>query len=283
MDEEIDSLDGQAKFFVAVHAPCSTIETLLGIWNTIGIRGANAYLKAEPTPNRKITYTQIPPRLLSETETRALYGVSAEESQESSVSVIRNEGQTHYIEYLGDHIHLKSTKGVRMLAHLLTNAMRQYSAIELRTVIDGHPIIPDQPETDLGSESGLSIESELLQEEPALDHKAVEEIKIKVQRLIEERKNAEELEDFQLAAEKETQMYILGDVIAKSRSSNRRRRRTRSPQLEKARQVVWSNLKKTIAKIESELPELGAHLAKSLVYGTNCYYDPGSGSRSWKS
>ena len=91
------------------------------------------------------------------------------------------------------------------------------------------------------------------------------------------------MEDFELAAAKETQIHILGDVIAKSRSSNRRRRRTRSPQLEKARQVVWSNLKKTIAKIESELPELGAHLAKSLVYGTNCYYDPGSGSRSWKS
>ena len=283
MDEEIDSLDGQVEFTVAEHNPCSTIETLLGFWNTIGLRAANAYLKAEPNPNSKITYTRIPARLLTETETRAIYGVSASESEESLVSIIRNEGQTHYIEYLGDHIHLKSTKGVRMLAHLLTNATRQYSAIDLRTVIDGHAITPVQPDIDLASEPSVSIEADLIEEEPALDAKAEEEIRIVVQRLFEEQKSAEEREDFDLAAEKEAEIDKLTSYVKKSRSNTKRRRRTRNPQLEKDRKAVWSNLKKTIAQIESELPKLGTHLAKSLHYGTNCYYDPGSGSKSWKS
>ena len=275
MDEEIDSLDGQAKFFVALHAPCSTIETLLGFWNTIGLRGANAYLKAEANPDRKITYTEIPPRLLSETETQLVYGLPAEESPKCC---IRNEGQLYYIEYANKHIYLKNTKGVRMLSHLLANPLQVFSATELRTAVDGHRVIPNQVKADYDPDSDLSVGPELMQAESALDEKAHGDIERVIKRLAKEMQDDEESGKLDLASDKDAEMHELLSYVKKSRSTKRRARRTTDPQLERDRKAIWSNLQKTRNKIDSTHPELAKHLNKCLVDGNNCFYDPNLGS-----
>ncbi len=43
---------------------------------------------------------------------------------------------------------------------------------------------------------------------------------------------------------------------------------------ERARKAVTARLREAIGRIESALPELGAHLDRSVLTGTQCRYEP---------
>jgi hypothetical protein len=110
--------------------------------------------------------------------------------------------------------------------------------------------------------------------QPALDSRARAEYRRRLVEIEEEHSEAERHRDdgrlLRLDGEREA---LLAELRAAAGVGGRTRH-LGGDAAERARKAVTSRLRDAIRRIEAVLPELGAHLDRSVVTGTTCRYQP---------
>jgi tetratricopeptide (TPR) repeat protein len=107
----------------------------------------------------------------------------------------------------------------------------------------------------------------------ALDERARREIRARMRDLDEEIDDAEEANDFERAARAREERQAIAAAVVKDLGLGGRSRRVNDP-LERARKTVSTRIRRTIARLGREHPELARHLERSIDTGAWCAYRP---------
>jgi hypothetical protein len=171
---------------------------------------------------------------------------------DGALAVLRRDGELWEVGFSGRSARVRDAKGLHDLAALLSRPGVDVHVLDLAS--------PQAPKPGL--------------REPALDSRARAEYRRRLVGIEEERSEAERHRDdgrlLRLDGEREA-------VLAELRAAAGLGGRTRhlgGDATERARKAVTSRLREAIRRIEAVLPELGAHLDRSVVTGTTCRYQP---------
>jgi hypothetical protein len=115
-------------------------------------------------------------------------------------------------------------------------------------------------------------------EAPLLDARALGELKRRVAELDDQLDNARALGNGERAARLEGERDAIAEEVSRSLGLGGRGRRAAGP-AERARVAVTLGLRRAIAAVKKELPEVGEHLRRSIRTGAACSYDPDPSSR----
>jgi tetratricopeptide (TPR) repeat protein len=163
--------------------------------------------------------------------------------------VLRRRGDMWALSRAGRDSLLRDSKGIRYLAALITADGREIHVLEL---------------------AGAGLEesgSELL------DEVARSTYRRRLAELEEEVAEAERFADPERVAQLGEERDALVGELASAVGLGGRSRRTPSS-VERARKAVTNRIRDTLARIEREDPELGAHLRRSVSMGSECSYRP---------
>jgi tetratricopeptide (TPR) repeat protein len=172
--------------------------------------------------------------------------------RDQALAVLRRDGELWEVGFAGRSVRVRDAKGLHDLAVLLSRPGVDVHVLDLAS--------PQAPRTG--------------PTEPVLDSRAQAEYRRRLLEIEEERCEAERLHDdgrlLRLDGEREA-------LLAELRTAAGLGGRSRSlggDATERARKAVTSRLRDAIGRIEAVLPELGAHLDRSVVTGTTCRYQP---------
>jgi hypothetical protein len=143
--------------------------------------------------------------------------------------------------------------GMRLLELLVSSPGRERHVLEL--------IGSDGAQVDRGDAGEL------------LDQRAIADYRRRLEDLRETAREAEAFGDLARRAKAEAEIEVLGDELARGVGLGGRGRRAGAA-AERARINVQRRLRDAIQRIESELPELGRHLAWAVKTGVFCSYSP---------
>lgn len=170
----------------------------------------------------------------------------------AGLAVLRREGELWEVGLSGRSARVRDSKGLHDLAVLLARPGVDVHALDLAS--------PQAPKPG--------------PREPALDVRARTEYGRRLVEIEEERAEAERHRDdgrlLRLDGEREA---LLAELRAAAGLGGRTRH-LGGDAAERARKAVTSRLRDAIHRIEAVLPELGAHLDRSVVTGTTCRYQP---------
>jgi hypothetical protein len=161
------------------------------------------------------------------------------------------DGDLWRVRHRGASAHLKDRKGLADLAVLLA-----------RPGVDVHVL-------DLagaGPHDGRGAD--------VLDAPALAAYRARLAELDTERDDAAEAHDLGRAERLDAERDALLDQVRRAAGLGGRRRSLGAGTAERARKAVTARLREAIRRIGEVLPELGAHLDRSVVTGTTCRYDP---------
>jgi tetratricopeptide (TPR) repeat protein len=163
--------------------------------------------------------------------------------------VLRRSGDMWALSRSGHDSLLRDSKGIRYLAELIAADGREVSVLELT----GAGL--EEPGTDVLDEAARSAYRQRLAD------------------LEEELDEAERFADPERKARLGDEREALVAELAGAVGLGGRSRRTQSS-VERARKAVTNRIRDTLARIERDDPELGAHLRASVRMGTECSYRP---------
>jgi hypothetical protein len=166
------------------------------------------------------------------------------------------EGEFYTVEHEGRVTRLKNSMGMRLLELLVSSPARERHVLEL--------IGSDGAQVDRGDAGEL------------LDQRAIADYRRRLEDLRETAREAEAFGDLARRAKAEAEIEALGDELARGVGLGGRGRRAGAA-AERARINVQRRLRDAIQRIESELPELGRHLAWAVKTGVFCSYSPDRG------
>ena len=109
--------------------------------------------------------------------------------------------------------------------------------------------------------------------EPVADARARASYRARIEELHAELDRAGELCDAGRAERARAELEAIEAELARAFGLGGRARRLGDP-AERARKAVYNRLRSAIAALETELPALGRHLARSIRTGTFCAYRP---------
>ena len=165
---------------------------------------------------------------------------------------LTREGDVWTISFDARTVRLKDTKGIHLLARLLTEPGREIHALDLV----GAPGL-------VGGDDGG----------PVLDAAAKDAYRRRLNDLAEDLEEARRNNDPERAARAEAEIDALTDQLAAAVGVGGRDRRAAS-QSERARVAATRNLRAVIQRAADVHPSLGRHLEMTIRTGTYCSYQP---------
>jgi hypothetical protein len=169
-------------------------------------------------------------------------------------SSLAHEGEYWVLHYAGVSLRLRDSIGMQLLARLLAEPGREFSALELRA--GSGELRP--PPSDAG---------------PVLDDQAVLAYKRKRHELGSEIEEAEQWGDLGRAARARELLGALEQQLSQAIGLGGKQRRAAS-QLERARVTVTKAIRAAVRKLDKDHPKLGGHLERSIRTGHVCSYSP---------
>jgi non-specific serine/threonine protein kinase len=179
----------------------------------------------------------------------------------ASETLLSLEGDYWVLQHSGANWRLRDSVGMQLLARLLLEPGREFSAFALRA--GSADVTP--PSSDAG---------------PVLDERAVSAYRSKRRELSAEIEQAEQWGDLGHTARARQVLAALEQQLSQAIGIGGKPRRAAS-QLERARVTVTKSIRAAVRRITREHPQLGAHLERSIRTGHICSYspDPASGLR----
>ena len=167
-------------------------------------------------------------------------------------AVLRHEGDVWHLAHRDRSARLRDAKGLHDLAALLSQPGREISVLELA----GSGL--------RGAESAT----------PVLDARARDEFRRRLADLDDDMAEASANGDLGRVELVETEREALLSELRRFTGQGGRDRGLGSNTLERARKAVTARLRDSIGRIGAVLPDLGAHLDRSIVTGNHCRYQP---------
>jgi hypothetical protein len=171
-------------------------------------------------------------------------------------ALFMHQGDYWKISYEGNHVILKSTRGLRCLCCLLHHPGGEFHVLELIGFLAESPVT-----------SSPALPNAIL------DSKAKAEYKLRLDDLRSDLQEAERFGDDYRAARLRAEIDLLAQQLAAAVGLGGRDRRTPSD-TERARSTVTKRIKEAINRIETAIPALARHLAAYVKTGYYCSYNP---------
>ena len=168
------------------------------------------------------------------------------------------DGNTWNVCFGGGSIHLRDAKGLRDIAQLLARPGDEVHVLDLVAATEGHTKDRRAANADLGD---------------VLDSRARREYEQRIRDLTERIEDAEEGNDFATAAALDDERAHLLEQLGSALGLTGRPR-PQGSDAERARKAVSMRIRDAIARVDRELPPLGAHLRNSIHTGVFCSYRP---------
>jgi hypothetical protein len=199
-------------------------------------------------------------------ETNENIGEVQQMSRESKVqtptpeneSVFLKEGDYWTIQYQGQIVRLKATRGLEYLASLLGHPYREFHVLELAAPL---------------AEARQILSARFHDAGPILDCRAKAEYASRRAELQAELEEAERLNDTERLSMVQQEMDCIADQLAAAVGLGGRSRKARSD-AERARSAVTKRIKDSIHRITEVMPSLGHHLCPMIKTGYFCSYNP---------
>ena len=195
-------------------------------------------------------------------------------------AVFRKEGEYWSVQYGGNAVRLKGTRGFGYIGHLLRHPNAEFHALDLFGGISG-----DGEEDDtVQSENGLPRGSEDLEKAgihitrlgdagEMLDQQARVAYRRRLSELHEELESAKELGNIERAEHAEAEIDALTRELSRAIGLGGRSRRAASAS-ERARQSVTKSIRSALARLAESEARLGDLLSRCIKTGTFCSYRP---------
>jgi predicted ATPase/class 3 adenylate cyclase len=184
---------------------------------------------------------------------------------EGATEGLWREGDHWALRYRGRETRLKHAKGLGYLALLLEHAGAEIHVLEIVAAADGAPAPTGRrPEPMADDAVGAGA---------GLDSRAKAAYRARVEELHEEIEQARDWADDARVARAREELDFIAHELARAVGLGGRDRPTAS-QAERARQNVGRALHKAVRQIAAALPELGAHLERTIHTGAFCSYRP---------
>lgn len=165
-------------------------------------------------------------------------------------AIFRQSGDFWELQYMGDTVRMKDSKGIQDIAKLLKKPETEIHAAELMGII-------------LEDQSGVRT----------IDDKFKQDIKERISSLQDQINEAEEMQQYDRLNSLREEYEKLIDHLSGSLGLAGKPREIGSS-VEKARSAVTLRIRSTIKKLDKDHPALARHLANSIQTGTFCSYRP---------
>ena len=181
----------------------------------------------------------------------AIQGALPAEATDHTDAELRRDGEIWRIRYRHASAHLRDCKGLADLRTLLARPGADVHVLELAGAGFTEP------------DSG-----------PLLDTAARAAYRRRLTELEQDLAEAHADHDIGRAEHLDHQRTALLAELRRTAGLAGRRRPLGTSSAERARKTVTSRLREAIRRIETVVPELGAHLDRSVITGTSCRYEP---------
>jgi predicted ATPase len=173
------------------------------------------------------------------------------EAADGTDAELRRDGELWRVRHHGDSVHLRDLKGLTDLAVLLARPGTDVHVLELAGA--------GNHDRDAGT---------------LLDATARAAYRRRLTELDEDLAAAHTDHDIGRAQQLDAQRAALITELSRATGLAGRPRRLGASTTERARKAVTARLREAIHRIAAVLPELGAHLDRSVITGTTCRYEP---------
>jgi hypothetical protein len=164
---------------------------------------------------------------------------------------MRRQGSVWHLAFAGAEATVSHSKGLADIARLLADPGREIHVLDLM-------------EAPLRSAGPGEI----------VDRRALASYRERLALLDEEIDDAAEGHDDERRHRAELERQALLDEVARVTGTGGHRRQFANHPAERARKAVAARIRDTIRKLDPVLPELAAHLQRTIVTGTYCRYRP---------
>ncbi|MGH3985434.1 MAG: ATPase, partial [Pseudonocardiaceae bacterium] len=178
-------------------------------------------------------------------------GAPLPEAADGADAELRRDGELWRVRHHGDSAHLRDLKGLTDLAVLLARPGTDVHVLELAGA--------GNHDRDAGT---------------LLDATARTAYRRRLSELDEDLADARTDHDLGRAQQLDAQRAALIAELGRATGLAGRPRMLGASTTERARKAVTARLREAINRIEAVLPELGAHLNRSVLTGTTCRYEP---------
>jgi tetratricopeptide (TPR) repeat protein len=185
----------------------------------------------------------------------------------------QRQGELWTVSFDGTVVHLKDSKGLRQLAHLLGQPGRELHVTDLEALVNGaaEPASSGRPRDaghgELGLRSDMGDAGEILDAEARAAYKA------RLDELQEEIDEAEDFNDSERAERARSEREFLIRELARAVGLGGRDRKAAS-HAERARLNATRAIRSAMGSIAKAHPALGEHLAATIRTGRYCSYTP---------
>jgi hypothetical protein len=181
-----------------------------------------------------------------------LDGRASELGAGSADALCHHDGDVWNLAYRGRSARLRDAKGLHDLAVLLAHPAEDISVLDLAA-------------------TGIRGEGRA---DPVLDARARAEFRRRLDDLDADVAEARAHHDLGRLDRAEAERDALLDELRRATGLAGKDRGLGTSTVERARKAVTARLRDSIRRIEAALPELGAHLDRSIVTGHHCRYQP---------
>jgi hypothetical protein len=189
------------------------------------------------------------------------------EQRDTSVNIIRREGDYWTVIFDGHIVRVRDVKGMRYLARLLADPGREYHVLDL---------VAAETDRDARLGSGQTADlrrSPLGDAGEILDARAKDAYRRRLAEIDDDIEQARAIGDAERAAQAEVERDFLIRELARAFGLAGRGRRAASAS-ERARAGVTRAVRQAMARIAEHNPQLGEHLSRTIRTGTYCAYFP---------
>jgi hypothetical protein len=185
----------------------------------------------------------------------------------------QREGELWTVSFDGRVVHLKDSKGLRQLAHLLAQPGRELHATDLETRVNG-PAETASSGRSRGADYGeLGVRSDGGDAGEMLDAEARVAYKARLDELQEEIDEAEDFNDSERAERARGEREFLIRELARAVGLGGRDRKAAS-HAERARLNTTRAIRSAMTAVAKVHPTLGEHLTATIRTGRYCSYTP---------
>jgi hypothetical protein len=192
---------------------------------------------------------------------------------EARAVAMRREGEVWRFDYGGRVIHVRDSKGMRILAVLLSTPGVEIAAVdaEVRAGQTGDGAVAT--DASAAADAGLAVHASADSALAGLDKAAKDQYRRRLEDLREELEQAEAWRDPERAARAREEMEMIGSELAAAVGLGGRDRPLASG-AERARVRVTRTIHNAIRRIGDQDDELGYELGATVRTGSFCVYEP---------
>lgn len=175
------------------------------------------------------------------------------------------EGDYWALSFAGDTIRIRDLKGIRYLAHLVSDPGREFHALDLVAAERGRTVDIGRGESMVASEGDAGV---------MLDEQAKAAYKRRLDEIDADIEEARTAGDGERASQAEAEREFLIRELSRAFGMGGRSRKAGSTS-ERARVAVTRALRTAIRRVSEHHPALGEHLDRAVRTGTYCSYATG--------